>query len=313
MTALFPDALDTNRAGRLTDVQRDRLRGMSRGTRKGELQLAGVLAVIGLLVWFAAGPARYATVKPLLGIAFLILAGALVVRALLGADSLTNDLRSGRVESVEGSVSRWSESTHSRNATSHSYYVQVAGVRVVTARDTYDQVPDAGVVRMYYLPHSKHLVNLERLADRPLPEAALAGPQTALHDVKDMLVGSLTGNVTRSADAKAELQAIADALTGGTGTGLTPPSTAAPDPRPLAEAIVGRWSNPLVSVTFAPDGSVSATLPGGVERSGRWSVDASGKLSVDVTGRQEAGDAAIAGDQLTISMGGEGLRLHRAS
>jgi len=108
----FLTPLDANRAGRLTDAQRRNMRAMSRGVRKGELSLAGILTVIGLLVWFAEGPAKYATIKPLLGIAFLIIAGFLFVRAFLGADSLTEDMRSRHVVSVEGAVTKWADTVH---------------------------------------------------------------------------------------------------------------------------------------------------------------------------------------------------------
>src|SRR5260370_26497248 len=98
----FPqDALEANRAGRLTQQQRSNVRGQSRGFRMGELQLAVMLTILGLVIWFAAGPSKYATVKPLIGIGCLILAGFLVVRAFLGADALTRDLRSADVKPVE--------------------------------------------------------------------------------------------------------------------------------------------------------------------------------------------------------------------
>ena len=71
--ALWPEALVDNRAGRLTGAQRKNLAATSRGWRKAEVQFAGIFAVIGLLVWFAQGPARYAVTKPLLGIAFVVL------------------------------------------------------------------------------------------------------------------------------------------------------------------------------------------------------------------------------------------------
>ncbi len=61
----FPqDALEPNRAGRLTQPQRKGLRRQSRGFHKAELQFTVLLTIIGLLVWFAEGPARNATVNP---------------------------------------------------------------------------------------------------------------------------------------------------------------------------------------------------------------------------------------------------------
>jgi hypothetical protein len=313
LTALVPDALDANAAGRLTEAQRKNLRAMSRGMRKGELSLGVALAVIGLLVWFAAGPAKYAAVKPVLGIAFLVIAGFLFVRAFLGADSLTHDLRSGQVESVEGAVTKWANTVTSRGSSSTSYYVQVDQVRAETSGAFYQAIPEAGIVRMFYLPNSHHLVNLEQLADRPLPEGALTDPRIAMRDAKQALIGSLTGGAVDKAEARAELAAIGNAMQSQFFAGGAPPPAAARDPRPLAQAIIGTWSNPMLKVVFAADGTASATMMGGVERSGRWSVDAGGRLVSDVAGSTEPVDAWIAGDRLTVTMGGRGIALQRMS
>ena len=128
------DALEANRAGRLTDQQRRGLRGQSRGLRKAELQFAVIFTILGLLVWFAQGPAKYATVKPLVGIAFLIIAGFLVVRAFLGADPLTHDLRSTKVQSVEGAITKTSVTAHSGGASSTSYFFIVSSTKVKVSR-----------------------------------------------------------------------------------------------------------------------------------------------------------------------------------
>ena len=44
----------------------------------------------------------------------------------------------------------------------------------------YRAAPDAGIVRLYYLPASRHVVNLERLPDRTLAEGAIASPLEAI-------------------------------------------------------------------------------------------------------------------------------------
>jgi hypothetical protein len=82
------------------------------------------------------------------------------------------------------------------------------------------------------------------------------------------------------------------------------------DPEPLAELLVGSWSNQMMTVTFRDDGTVTVRMAGR-ERDGNWSVDVDGRLSSNITGQQEVADASVSGDQLTIAQGGQGFRLKR--
>ena len=300
------DALEANRAGRLTDQQRRGLRGQSRGLRKAELQFAVIFTILGLLVWFAQGPAKYATVKPLVGIAFLIIAGFLVVRAFLGADPLTHDLRNTNVQSVEGAITKTSVTAHSGGASSTSYFFIVSSTKVKVSRSEYQAAPEAGIVKVYYLPHSHQLVNMERLPDRALPADAFKSPQVA----QDLAQGMRSHDLNQVAEARAEAAALGNALQAAVTKGATPPPDGARDPRPLAEAIVGAWDSPLMSVSFAADGTLNATMPGGRQRSGTWSIDQSGHLLSDITGPTEAW---VSGDQLTVTIGGQGLTFQRVT
>lgn len=311
MTPLVPDAIDANRTGKLTDAQRRSWRAMSGGVRKGELQFAALLTVAGLVVWFAPGPPQYAVTKPLIGVACLIIAGFLLVRSFLGADSLTVDVRTGRVESVEGAVSKWTNTVHGRNHSTTTHYIQVEKVRVETNAGAYQAVPEAGIVRMYYLPRSLNLVNLEQLADLPLPAGALTDPKVVMNEAKQAFAGSLFGDQAKAAEARAEIAAIGHAMQAQMAGAATPPPAADRDPRPLAEAIVGTWKNLMMSVTFAPDGTVSTQMPGGMSRSGTWSVDSSGRLVSDITGTPGAIDAWVAGDHLTVTLEGRGLQFQK--
>lgn len=301
MTSLVPEAIEDNRAGHLTPAQRSGLRAMSRGWRKAELHFAGVFTVIGLLVWFSAGPAKYATVKPLIGIAFIVLAGALVVVSLSGADPVTRDLRAGRVLSADGAIRKWTQTSHTRNSTTTSHYAEVGSVTVEVAIQSYDALPDAGIVRLFYLPNSHRLVNFEELADRPVPDGALSNPRIALKDA----VAGIFGD----ADARAELAAIGHAMQAQIDVPATPPP--AGETRSLQESLPGTWSNAMMTVVFGTDGSVAASLPGGVKRKGQWSVDGSGHLVSDITGERGATAAWIVGDTLTIALEGRGVALHR--
>lgn len=305
-SAFSADALEANRGGRLTDQQRRNLRGQSRGLRKFELQFAVILTILGLVIWFAEGPAKYATVKPLIGIALLIVAGFLVVRSFLGADPLTHDVRSGSVQSVEGAITKTSVTAHSGGSSSTSYFFIVSGTKVKVSRFEYQAAPEAGIVKVYYLPLSHQLVNMERLPDRPLPPDAFKSPQVA----QDIVQAMKSHDTTQVAEARAEAAALGDAMHAAVTKGATPPPDGARDPRPLAEAIVGVWDSPLMSVSFAADGTLNATMPGGRKRTGTWSIDWSGHLLSDITGPTEAW---VSGDQLTVTMGGQGLTFKRVT
>lgn len=308
----FPqEALEANRAGKLTSQQRQGFRGQSRGFRKAELQFAVILTILGLLVWFAEGPAKYATVKPLIGIGCLIIAGFLVVRSFLGADAVTQDLRSGRVESVEGAITKTTVMSSSRGSSSTSYYFTVSGKRVRVWRDAYRAAPEAGMVKIYYLPHSHELVNMERLADTGLSPDAMKSPEA----VKEILVQAFhSHDPNQAAVARAHLATMEDAMKAAITTGAPPPG-AGSDPRPLAQAIVGSWSNAMMNVSFAPDGTLNAEIPGmpgARPRTGRWSVDSSGHLVSDLMGGGPVPtDAWVTGDELRVNLGNRGVTFRR--
>ena len=129
-----------------------------------------------------------------------------------------------------------------RTSSTTSHYAAAGNVTVETGPSSYSALPDAGIVRLFYLPHSRRLVNFEQLPDRPLPDGALTNPRVALKDGVSALFGS--------ADARAELAAIGHAAQAQlTPTGF-PPSTA--DPKALREALPGTWSNPLLSSPLGP-------------------------------------------------------------
>ena len=299
-SALSPEALVDNRAGRVTSAQRASIRGMSRGWRKAELQFAGIFGVIGVLVLISNGP-REAAVRPLIGLGFLVIAAALVVISIVGADGPTRDARAGRVLATEGAIRKWTETTHGGSSSTTSHYAEAGNVRVEMGPQSYGALPDAGIVRLFYLPSSRRLVNFEQLADRPLPEGALTDPRFALKAA----VGSILG----SADARAEMAAVEHGIQAEVHASSTPP--AVEGSRLSVEALRGTWSNPMMTVTFGADGSIAATLPGGLKRHGRWSVDGSGRLETDLLGQAGSIDAWIANNDLTVELNGQGVTLHR--
>jgi hypothetical protein len=311
MTVSTPDvgpfphsALATNAAGRLTDDQRRQWRANSRGYRKGELSLAVVVAIIGALVAFAPGPAKYATEKPIIGIVCFVIAALLVVRAFTGGDAVSEDVRAGRVESVEGAITKFERQYRSTN----SYYVDVKGQRLQAYRSEYLAAPEAGYVRVYYLPKSRRVVNLEHLPDPVMPALT---PMTAPSVMQDLLTHH-GGDENARAEMRANMTAMASQFEAQMRQNAVPPSPEQRDSRPLAEAIVGTWSNPFMTVTFAADGTATSTAPNGRQTSGRWSVDAQGQLHAGLAGKDNVGQAWIAGTSLTISEDGMALTFERS-
>jgi hypothetical protein len=310
-TVLNADALETNRAGKLTDAQRKGFRGLDRAIRKNELSLAVICAIIGaLLLTSNGGPASEQWLHPVGGIGFGVVAVVLLVRALFLGDSLSSDLRSGHVETVEGAIGKNSYTSHSGKYSSTSYYLEVAGKRFEVAYLTYEAAPEAGWVRLYVLPRSHKVVNMERLPDKAVPEGLMESPTAALGLVKTMFTAH--DSIQRN-EARAEAAAMENTFKAEQARAATPPPADQRDPRPLAQAIVGTWHVGPTSVSFMPDGTVVATMFGGRQQNGRWSIGPDGKLHANAFGRDQIADAWVAGNVLTISEDGQGMALQRAA
>src|SRR5215831_9129789 len=101
-----PDALDANRRGELTDVQRHRLGNLARDRRKSQLRFAGIPLVLAVLVGGFGSSSVSIVSRGLVTLVCLGIAAVLVVRSVTGADSLTRDLRDTRVESAEGAIGK---------------------------------------------------------------------------------------------------------------------------------------------------------------------------------------------------------------
>jgi hypothetical protein len=304
-----PSALGENAAGRLSDAQRKRFSGMSRGLRKGELSFAAIAVIIGALVAFASGPAKDATIKPIIGLVCLAIAAILVVRALGGGDKITQDVRAGRVESIDGAIAKHVIHTDSSGSSSELHYLDVGGRRFHTGASGYEIAPDAGYVRLFYLPRSQRVVNLQIIPGPATPDLTPASLQTVLENVATGSHGR--GEVGR-AEARAQMASMVTKFTSQVEGAPVPPRADQLDQRPLTEAIIGTWSSPLMTVSFAPDGTATQTIAmTGKQTSGRWSVDAQGQLHAGLGGQDESANAWISGDTLTISMGGMSLAFQR--
>ena len=305
---LHPEALDANRAGRLTDAQLAGLQRYDRGPRGNHLWVAVFCVILAVVLFRSTSPAPRAWLRPYAGVAALLVAAGLVLRTLGIGGRLARDLRAGRVEAVDGAITKIHDSSGGSSAGSAYNALQVAGQRFPVLRGTYAAAPDAGIVRLYYLPTSRHVVNLERLPDRPLPAGALESPL----DVLKSLGGSLGSRGVAGAEARATLAAMESAMRREFTADRTPPPPAERDPRPLAEAILGRWRAGPFSLEFAPDGTASMTLPNGQQRRGRWRVDASGRLHADGIEGEMVGEAWVVGDTLTVAAEDDAYRFRRA-
>ncbi len=302
-----PDALEANRAGVLTDEQRRHYRGYVRNSRGSTLTTAAVVAVLGVVVLTSRSFAWGEALRPLVALAAFAIAGLLVLGWLGVFSLLLRDANAGRVEAIEGPILRDSGSWNTPTA-SNRCYIKVAGRQFVTGRSGLEALPRAGIVRLYYLPRSRRVVNVERLPDSALAEAALESPAALRSAMRE----SLSLNDTKRAEGRATLAAVESKLSEAFPAPGAPPAPHERDPRPLSEAIVGSWRGGLFSLTFAPDGTATVRPPMGQELHGRWSVDASGHLRLDAMGGARSGDAWVAGDALTLDIDGTAYTFHRA-
>jgi hypothetical protein len=302
---LFPaEALPENRSGRLTSEQALRFERMVGGRRQSTRGLAVPIGAIGALLLILSGPSVTAVTRHFAGWGFV--AAAAVILVAPAFDPLAADVRAGRVETVQGAVGkRRVQSTGRIRGT--RYYLNIGGRRLRTYLSAYDAAPDAGYVRAYYLPRTRRLVNLERLPNPPLP----ANPDEA----RDMFGRMARAFATRDPAAFAEAGANAAGLIDAAQSIVEPSD--GPTERLagglVRDALVGRWTHPLVTVTLAEEGTATVTTIAGSTQAGHWSVDGNGRLLTDVTGKMEPTDAALDGSRLTIQIEDRRLTFTRAA
>jgi len=291
-------ALPANQSGRLSDEQSQRWAAIAKGRRQSVRGVALPFAAIGALLLFANFPSANVTARTNGGIVFFGIAAILLVAANL--EPVNADVREGRVESVEGAISK----SYRYFKRSRTYLLHVGGRRLqALSRLSYDAAPDAGYVRVYFFPRSKRVVNLEQLADPAIPTGSGAAQQV----VQDFAHALLTRDRTTIAEASAHVAALKHVIEG-------PPPNARSISRLQADELYGSWTNPMATVTFMKNGIVSMTMAfGGTRRDGHWSVDANGRLVTDASGSLEPLDATLNGHQLTIVIEGQRMTFTRMS
>jgi hypothetical protein len=303
---LFPAAaFPENRSGRLNSEQARRFERMVSGRRQSTRGLAVPVGAIGALLLIMSGPAATAVKRHLAGWGFV--AAAAVILAAPAFDPLAADVREGRVETVEGAVGKRRRQSNSRTRGAR-YYLTIGGRQLRTYLSAYDAAPDAGYVRAYYLPRTRKLVNLERLPNPPLP----AGPDEARGMFGRMARAFASGDPVAFAEARANAAGLLDAAQ----ESMREPSNAVSGRVAggvVREALVGRWTHPLVTVILAEDGTATVTTMVGSTQAGHWSVDGHGRLLTDVTGTMEPTDAVLDGGRLTIQLKGRRLTFSRSA
>ena len=182
------------------------------------------------LIGFFAAPTFSRVLRVLIPLVCLAVAAFLVLRAVGGADALSHDLKVGRVQFAEGAIGKSSQSVDEGNDICS---LDVGDSRFNVMPMTYDAAPDAGYVRLYFLPTSRIVVNLERLPDPPVEIGAAA------RDIVQALGAAARFHDRRMLnEARASMAGLGNAMKAGFAQPLTPPADTQ-DPRPLGKAILG--------------------------------------------------------------------------
>jgi hypothetical protein len=203
VNTLAEDALAANRAGRLASSQQTAWVGIERAWIGGYRLGALAFAAVGVAVLLGLGAAEPATTR-LLGIAgCFVVAAVLSWASFVPARRLAQDLREGRIEIVEGPI-RKRRVTGGGSMTRTRCYLVAGGRQFECSSGQYDRAPETGAVRLFVLPRSRKVVNLEPLvADGPLARAAEDHPSAA------SIVGAWRGQgmtATFAPDGTAEAQ-----------------------------------------------------------------------------------------------------------
>jgi hypothetical protein len=171
LNPLFSEALDSNRRGQLTATQRDGFADLLQQRNRYALGIAGALLAVAALVGIFATSRTFAVWRIAIVVVALGIGVSLILRVLTGAErALGRDLRHGRVRSITGPIIKEQESAMDVDGTSVCI-LKVGNQRFIVAAMTFEVAPRSGQVRLYYLPASRKVVNLEALTDGTAPLA----------------------------------------------------------------------------------------------------------------------------------------------
>lgn len=300
-------AFPINQSGRLTDEQSRRWANIAKHRRQSVRGVAYVFGALGAFLLLASGPAASAAARANGGRIFLAIAFIMFVGVAL--EPVNSDVREGRVESVEGAIAKSRRSVGTGGARSTNYYFNVAGRRLqALSRISYEAAPDAGYVRVYFLPRSRRVVNLEQLPDPSIP----TGSGAAQEIMQDYVRALGTLDRMKIAEANARVMALKHVV-----EGPAPHATldeGRGSSRLRADDLCGTWTNPVFTVAFMKNGTATLTTAvGGIRREGHWSVDTNGRLLTDATGPMQPMEASLEGRQLTITIEGQRVTFTRSA
>jgi hypothetical protein len=202
LNPLRSDALDSNRRGQLSPTQHDGFARPLQQRNRNALSIAGALLVVAILVGVFA-PLSLAPIWCIaIEVVVLGIAVSLILRVLTGADkALDRDLRQGRVQALTGPIAREQELATDPDGT-RVYFLKVGDQRFPVTAMTFEGAPRSGQVRLYYLPVSRKVVNLEALTDgiltgapRPLADAIIGSWRNHFATATFTLDGHVTASV----------------------------------------------------------------------------------------------------------------------
>jgi len=133
--------------------------------------------VLGLLFAVTRHSSSVMPFRPVVLAGCLLIGAILLWRSLTGGDRFTTDVRRGEVVSVDGALLKRSVRGSAIQGASPRprYYFEVAGQTLeVMWESAFNAAPQAGYVRVFYLPRSRKAVNLERLPGPPAGEVTVA-------------------------------------------------------------------------------------------------------------------------------------------
>lgn len=202
MNPLFSDALASNRRGELSATQREGFARLLQQRNRNALGFAGALVAVAVLVGVIAAPSLSPVWRIAIAVVALGIAISLILRVVTGGDkALGRDLRHGQVEVVTGPISKEQESAMDVDSTNISI-LRVGDERFIVAAKTFEAAPGNGQVRLYYLPASRKVVNLETVTDgtpapvpRPLAEAIIGSWRNNSVKATFTADGRVTANV----------------------------------------------------------------------------------------------------------------------
>lgn len=243
---------------------------------------------------------------------------------------MAEDLRSGHVVSIEGAITKdhrgkgdeprgpgadaqpgWQLGDDLGRVRSIQVNNRALGEQAVMCHEPlFHSAPQAGMVRVFYLPRSRWAVNFEQLPDPPIGDEELSreGVRNALRELKSGWRGR---DAVGTAESRARLAAIRRKATSYV-SGPAPRADGQTPSAPSAAALLGSWKNPFVRVIFGANGVFEVRMPDGAVQSGHWSIGADGRLRGDMAGAPLEAGVSISGDQLTLAINDQALTLRRS-